>query len=340
MIESSASAAGHPMSVLARTRAATAAILAAALAGGCGGGGADFSDPNAPKPFTTWDAFYAAEQTAAGSEAPRAMRSGLGYSVTASSIAPAGGPFFVNNGASAMVAFGQDRRFTRLSLFQTSFSLPSFSTSNLDNFFALAAIGQPGIDFTTMSPLVAGQSPFTTLATTGIAFAPNPFDQGWEFQSFGVWDRRDFLFGPQVTVATFGAPAAGPAVPTTGSATFVGKLGGLHVSPSGEGSIVLANTSVMVNFAAGSLTLSTTATVTTRDVATTAPAPDLDLSGALAYSASSNIFTGTLTNAGGTMTGTFTGRYYGPAARELGGVYVIRSSSTAETFVGAHGARR
>ena len=120
----------------------------------------------------------------------------------------------------------------------------------------------------------------------------------------------------------------------------MGKLGGLHVSPSGEGSIVLANTSVMVNFATGSLTLSTTATVTTRDVAATVAVPNLELSGTLSYSASSNTFTGTLANAGGTMTGTFTGRYYGLAARELGGVYVIRSSGTAETFIGAHGARR
>jgi carbohydrate-selective porin OprB len=39
----------------------------------------------------------------------------------------------------------------------------------------------------------------------------------------------------------------------------------------------------------------------------------LDLTGALSYSAGSNQFTGAVNNTGSTLTGTATGRFFGPA---------------------------
>ena len=65
-----------------------------------------------------------------------------------------------------------------------------------------------------------------------------------------------------------------------------------------------------------------------------------DLGGTLTYSPATNTFTGTLTNAGGTMSGSSTGRYYGPAAQELGGVFTVKSANTSESLTGAYGGRR
>ena len=45
-------------------------------------------------------------------------------------------------------------------------------------------------------------------------------------------------------------------------------------------------------------------------------------------------------NAAGTMSGASKGKFYGPKAEELGGVFVVKSPSTVETFTGAYGAKR
>jgi hypothetical protein len=70
------------------------------------------------------------------------------------------------------------------------------------------------------------------------------------------------------------------------------------------------------------------------------PAPSLDLKGTLTYSAGSASFSGSIVNAAGTMQGTSGGRFYGPAAQELGGTYALKSATTSETMVGAYGAKR
>lgn len=64
------------------------------------------------------------------------------------------------------------------------------------------------------------------------------------------------------------------------------------------------------------------------------------LSGRLSYAPGSNTLSGTLTSASGTMSGASNGQFYGPKAKELGGVFVVKSPSTVETFTGACGAKR
>jgi len=130
------------------------------------------------------------------------------------------------------------------------------------------------------------------------------------------------------------------AVPTSGTATFSGKLSGLYISPAGQGSIAAAELSVNANFSTRSLSFASSGTTITRDLVTASAAPNLNLGGTLIYSPASNTFTGTLTNAGGTMSGSSTGRYYGPAAQELGGVFTVKSATSVETFAGAYGGKR
>jgi hypothetical protein len=129
-------------------------------------------------------------------------------------------------------------------------------------------------------------------------------------------------------------------VPSAGNATFAGKLGGFYVSSGGEVSVATANVTVDANFSARSLSFASTGTSLTRNLQTAGAAPNLNVSGTLTYSPSANAFAGTLKNAGGTMSGSSTGRYYGPTAQELGGVFTLKSSTTVESFAGAYGAKR
>ena len=102
--------------------------------------------------------------------------------------------------------------------------------------------------------------------------------------------------------------------------------------------------SVNADFANRTLALSSSGTVTIDNYvtnATTSPAPNLNLTGTLIYAAGTNSFAGTLTPSGGTLLpGTSTGRFYGPGAQELGGVFILKAGSGAETYGGAYGAKQ
>jgi hypothetical protein len=293
-----------------------------------------YHDPNAPAKFSTWTGFVSQY-----TESPAAIWTSNGYTVSGSVITPSDVRYFVFD-AAAIVAFDADRRFSQLSMYADSYDLPGLGFG--DRFMSLAAIGEPGFDFALRSTFFSGTSPFLALSPTNgdaIALAANPFALGWDYQSFGVWDSPS-RFGPQITAATFGAPTPASAVPTSGTATFTGKLGGLYVSSSGEGSVATGNVTMNADFGARSLAFTSTGTVTTRDLATTVPATNLDLSGTLTYVPGSSTFSGVLNNAGGTLSGQSTGRFYGPGAQELGGVFSVRSPTTSELFAGAYGARR
>jgi len=60
----------------------------------------------------------------------------------------------------------------------------------------------------------------------------------------------------------------------------------------------------------------------------------------LSYTAGTNSFAGDVTN-GGSLSGTSTGRFYGPSAEELGGVFILQAGSgIPETYGGAYGAKK
>ena len=183
-------------------------------------------------------------------------------------------------------------------------------------------------------------SPFTSILTQNVALVANPYKFDWNYQSFGVWNHHTATFNPTITLLSFGAATPGWAVPTGGSATFAGKLAGLYVSPTGEGSIATADFSINANFSTRSLSLASSGTTLTRELSALTPVPNLNLSGTLTYSPGSGTFNGTLANAGGTMSGSSKGQFYGPAAQELGGVFTVKSSTGVETLAGAYGAKR
>ena len=167
----------------------------------------------------------------------------------------------------------------------------------------------------------------------------NPYAQGWNYQSFGVWNTQGMAAG-RINSLSFGSVTPASAVPSSGTASFVGKLGGIYVSPSGDASMASADVRVSADFGNRSLGFASSGTRLTQDLKAGTPAPHLDLAGTLTYSPAANSFAGTLRNAGATMSGSTAGRYYGPAAQELGGVLSLKAANTPETLTGGYGAKR
>ena len=182
------------------------------------------------------------------------------------------------------------------------------------------------------------------------ALVADPYAQRWNYQTFGVWEKQPYrsnIFGDseridgKIGAMSAGWPTPDTSIPTAGSANFAGALGGVYISPDGSISYAHANVSVATDFAARTLDFSSSGTRTT-DLTTFASRPDLDLAGTLTYAPNVNLFNGSLTTSGGTLTGTSTGKFYGPDAQELGGVFFLRSRDPGliETFGGAYGAKR
>lgn len=198
----------------------------------------------------------------------------------------------------------------------------------------LEASGQPAIRVAAESNPNESQSAFTSVAASHVSAAADAYELGWNYQTFGVWTN-----GAYAEAASAGSVSPASAIPASGSATFNGKLAGLYVSPAGVGSVAAADVRVDADFSARSLSLASIGTTTTRDFAAATATPDLNLSGTLTYAPGNNAFAGTITSASG-MSGTSKGRFYGPGAQELGGVFAVRSAGTAESFTGAYGAKR
>lgn len=204
----------------------------------------------------------------------------------------------------------------------------------------LSRVGQSWLDVGYL-PAANGapSTPFVDLPARYVETLANPYELGWNYQSFGAWNVTDpgwTNFGAR----TFGSVTPANAVPTAGTAHFTGKLSGFYVSPGGTGSMATADVSVDANFSSRTLGFASTGTTLTRDLTTPVAAPNLNLAGSMTYSPSSNTFNGTLTSAGGTLSGATKGQFYGPAAQELGGVFTLKSGSSVETFSGAYGGKR
>lgn len=174
-----------------------------------------------------------------------------------------------------------------------------------------------------------------------IALAADPIASGWNYQSFGVWETGRLTGSGNVGVMSIGAPTAGAAIPTTGTATYSGKSVGFYTDATGQGHATFSDLNVNANFGTRTLGLSTAGTVKTVDFVTSTQASNLNLTGTLTYAAGTNSFAGNVATSGGTLSGASSGRFYGPSAQELGGMFILQAGSgIPETYGGAYGAKR
>ncbi|NLF53934.1 MAG: transferrin-binding protein-like solute binding protein [Thauera phenolivorans] len=161
---------------------------------------------------------------------------------------------------------------------------------------------------------------------------------GWDYQTFGMWGTDDGAGNASLGTVSYGRVTPASALPATGSARYLGAFVGFYVGPTGTGEDATGGAvRVDVDFGLRTLAFATSGTLDSSGAAR----PELELRGSdLAYAAGSNDFSGTLANAGGTMSGPVRGRFYGPAAEELGGVFAVEAAGSWETYGGAFGARR
>ena len=170
----------------------------------------------------------------------------------------------------------------------------------------------------------------------GIAIDPTGIP-GWDYQTFGVWITGLDTGSGRVGTMSIGSPTAGSAIPGTGTPTFTGLSTGVYVDSSGEGYMAIGELTVLADFSNRSLAFATRNTEKislNSDISSAAD--NLDMIGTLRYSAGVNSFSGPVSATG--LTGTAEGRFYGPSAQELGGVFSLSADSGIESYIGGYGA--
>src|SRR4051812_1461247 len=172
------------------------------------------------------------------------------------------------------------------------------------------------------------------------ALLANSKASGWNYQTFGYWGTDLPEGGLQMSALSAGSATPANAVPLTGAGNFIGQARGVYIDAAGAPFATLADMNANVNFSGRSIAFATSNT-TTENTNTKVQASNtgLNLSGTFTYAAGGNQFSGSVASANGSMTGTSTGRFYGPSAQEIGGVYTfIGSGST--SMLGACGGKR
>ena len=178
-----------------------------------------------------------------------------------------------------------------------------------------------------------------------IAFIINPTEPNlnWDYQTFGVWVTGVDTDRGTVGAMSIGAPTTGSAIPLFGDATFTGITSGLYVDTTGTTSYFTASPLIMeADFFNRELILTTTDTLKTNvETDVTTAASNLDMEGTLSYARGSNFFTGAVetTDVVNTLAGTSTGKFYGPKAEELGGVFELTGEGL-ESYLGGYGAKQ
>lgn len=167
-------------------------------------------------------------------------------------------------------------------------------------------------------------------------FMANPYDHGWDYQTFGTWVTGAGTGSGAVGNYSVGVVSTGSAIPTSGSGTYTGSTGGRYSDASGNDYFTSSTLSASANYATRSVSMTSSSTATTRDLLTSSTDANLDFTGTMTYAAATNNLSGTITTTGGSN-GTVTGHFYGPAAEELGGTFSVAPVGV-EAYFGSFGA--
>lgn len=295
-----------------KTVKAAAFIAASMLLSACGGGGGGGGTVPA---FTSWSAIQPGSTVAAKGVSQEAEYT---YDANGERVVDVGTPSSVSTTSTATMSFDSAGDLSKLTLLTP--------TSRID-LTVFADLGEGAI-----GALDSLDSPTTA------ALIADPYYLGYDYQSFGIWETQVATTGTVGGVFSAGAPTAGSAIPTTGSASFVGNLAGSYVDPDGLQWFAFADLNVDVNFATQTLDFNSELTSITDLLTTEIDRSDLDLTGTLRYDPGVNRFEGAVTTVGTQpLVGTSTGQFYGPSAQELGGVFLLRGSGV-ESYGGAYGA--
>ncbi len=180
-------------------------------------------------------------------------------------------------------------------------------------------------------------------AGTKFVIASDPLNVGnnWNYQTFGIWETGRGTGSGTAGAVSVGAATAGSSIPTSGTATYSGHFGGASSDANGVDVITTGSASVLADFANRSLAFSTTGSKYVSPVASTPSwinKSSLDMTGTLTYSAATNSFSGAVSDSF-IGSGTATGKFYGPNAEEIGGVFSLTGAGTL-VHAGGFGAKK
>ena len=320
-----------------------AAALSACAGGGGGGGGPDGAGsvtqgpPPPPNPVVTnpgggddpnppFPANAASFTSFAASPFPNPVAiSGLGWSTTVSNYAAFAPTWSAAVGSEQILTLSPDSAWLQT---------PSLTLAIHPRDGALD-YGLPGAPFKTYA------YPYSLMdGLKGVVFA-DARALGWNYQTFGWWWGIGGGQGPSWTVGSFsvGAATPGASIPTAGSAVFNGRL----AATTWQGSVasapadVSAPMTLSVNFASRSAAFASA----DWSIGPTTYA-GTGLSGQLTYGSQQNALSGVLTTANGQYSGPVAAQFFGPAAEEVGGAFVLAPSNDplATRIVGGFGAKR
>ncbi len=293
-------------------------VTLAAFIGGCGGGGGggDSAGVTQSVSFVKWSSINPPATVSIKGISQDADYTASAPSFNATSVTDLG----VDTTASAYITYRFDDTISRISI-TTQNGTVTWDENSGD--------------------LIDDTDPLAVVAASGsnqsMLFTVNPVALSWDYQTFGTWQTGIMTGSGQIGAVSLGAPTAGSAIPTSGTASFTGAAMGIYVDVAGAQYLAGGDLTVNADFVGRSLTFATTNSEKLNLLTSASSlAPNLDLSGTLNYAAGVNTFTGSLTAAGG-MTGQTEGRFYGPNAEELGGVFSVSGAGT-ESYIGSYGA--
>jgi hypothetical protein len=302
-------------------RAAAVSIALATLAACGGGGGGGGGSPSAIEvPFTSFAAIRPSQTvvmdgTAVTASGNQTVAPNGDFTVTSANLNPVG---------SATVRLSYDGSPTP-ALRHITISTPSSPSVTFDR-------DTPG------HSISCGGGACVAENLAGTASAIDPFAVGWNYQTFGVWTTNTSPTSWAAGAVSVGAATSGSALPMTGNAVFNGGAAGVYVDSGGTAFATGAAMSAIVDFSARNIQFSTSGT-TLINANTSAQTNDngLNLSGTLSYAQGVNSFSGGVQTANGALSGQGSGRFYGPSAQELGGVYSLTGAGVSRMIGGFGG---
>jgi hypothetical protein len=301
-------------------RAAAVSVVVAMLAAcGGGGGGVIATGPSTSEVPLASFAAVAPNQTVVMEGSSAALSGTLTTSggittITSVDRSPIGS-------ATVRFSYGNTRELTTISM-----STPEGSFSFDRN--------APGHSIDCSGRICSAENP------TANALVIDPVDVGWNYQSFGVWGTDLSQNSWKLGAISFGSPTQGSSLPTMGSATFIGMAVGFYTDLAGTLYGTTADMRADVNFGSRSIQFSTSNTgLVNSNTSARSTDNGLNLLGTLAYAQGVNAFSGHVRTQNSLLGGDATGKFYGPSAEEIGGVYSLRGTSMG-SMVGGFGGKR
>jgi len=305
--------------MMTKTGVTLALLPLAVILTGCGGGGGGSSSAT----LGGFTSFTAAARNSAISLSGMSQEASYTYNTSTSKVASLG-PISSGDNATASITYDSSGNTTTAQYTSANGTSLNFSRANGDIFGYLRI--NNNID--------------VAISADGTKYilAANPHGFQWDYQTFGTWVTGAGTGSGQVGFSSMGATTSSANIPTTGAATYSGYTGGRYSAANGDDYFTSSSLTANANFANRTLAVTSSNTQVTRDLLSASSNSNLNFTGSLAYNSGSNQFTGNITTTGG-LNGTMTGKFYGPSANEIGGVFATQPSGV-QLYGGSFGAKR